>query len=72
LRDISVGGARLRFETKPQVPRQFRLQMPRGGRVQLQCEVVWQDDSDMGVRFLAIPSLPRRRAKEPAPEVTYL
>jgi two-component system cell cycle response regulator len=53
LRDISVGGARLRIEAVAQVPRTFNLQVPRGGKVQRHCELVWQADSEMGVRFLS-------------------
>ena len=58
LRDISVGGARLRVEAIADVPRTFNLLVPRGGKVQRHCELVWQSDSEMGVRFLSDRPLP--------------
>ena len=63
LRDISIGGARLRVEAIAEVPRQFSLQVPRGGKVQRHCELVWQSNSEMGVRFLSdgpAPIVPNR------------
>ena len=53
LRDISVGGARLRFDAMLEIPRELSLRMPRGGKVHRHCEVVWQSTHEMGVRFVA-------------------
>jgi hypothetical protein len=54
LRDISVGGARLRFEVMASVPRELSLRMPRGGKVHRHCEIVWQIRNEMGVRFVEV------------------
>ena len=52
LRDISIGGARLRVEAVVEVPEKFNLQVPRGGKVQRHCEIVWKSNVEMGVRFV--------------------
>ena len=54
LRDISIGGARLQVEVKIDIPRMFSLQVPRGGRVQRYCAMVWRSDAEMGVKFIAV------------------
>jgi hypothetical protein len=49
---VSVGGARLHFEARIEVPQELSLRMPRGGKVHRHCEVVWQRNFEMGVRFV--------------------
>lgn len=52
VRDISAGGARLRFGGPPVVPRWFELQLiERGERRRV--ERVWTSGQDMGVAFVA-------------------
>ena len=53
LRDISVGGARLHFAERIEVPQELSLRLPRGGKVHRHCEVVWQRNFEMGVRFVS-------------------
>jgi hypothetical protein len=55
LRNISVGGARLQFEMRVDLPRELSLRMPRGGKVHRHCEVVWRAGFDMGVKFVNEP-----------------
>ena len=67
LRDISVGGARIRFEQRSEVPAAFMLQVPRGGKVQRPCQVVWQSEAEMGVQFVRGISATGGKASEVGP-----
>jgi hypothetical protein len=48
--DLSEGGAKLEFASRPMLPRTFDLQMQNGAIYR--CEVRWAKDNFFGVRFL--------------------
>lgn len=48
--DLSEGGAKLEFGSRPMLPRTFDLQMQSGSIHR--CEVRWAKDNFFGVRFL--------------------
>jgi hypothetical protein len=48
--DLSDGGAKLEFASRPMLPRTFDLQMQSGAIHR--CEVRWAKDNFFGVRFL--------------------
>lgn len=61
LRDVSDTGARLKLDIKegsavPDIAQAFILSLSRRGNIFRQCELVWQRDGEVGVRFIA----PRR------------
>ena len=72
LRDISAGGARIQLDAAADIPRALSLRVPRGGRVHRFCEVVWQSDTEMGVRFVTPEALPPEVAPPAAPDPLYL
>jgi hypothetical protein len=72
LRDISAGGARLQFDVMAEVPKALSLRVPRGGRVHRHCELVWQSDNEVGVRFVTPEADVIEAAAAPAQDLTYL
>lgn len=57
LSDVSHEGARLRLMTKPgapspQIAKKFVLSLSRRGNLFRNCELVWQNGSDLGLRFI--------------------
>ena len=62
VRDISDGGARLRVTSSLLAPDTFELIIESEG-LEADCEVVWRDESQIGVRFVGAPRLvtPRMR-----------
>ena len=55
VRDISAGGARLRFGGPPIVPRWFELLLTERGE-RRRVERIWTSGRDMGVVFVADPA----------------
>jgi hypothetical protein len=58
LRDVSNTGARLKLEIAegsavPNIAQAFILSLSRRGNIFRQCELVWQRDGEVGVRFIA-------------------
>ncbi|HFB98289.1 MAG TPA: hypothetical protein ENJ62_04040 [Bryobacterales bacterium] len=51
VRDVSVGGCRLRLHTTLTLPPRFVLGFPALG-VERQVQLIWQKDRDAGVAFL--------------------
>lgn len=54
VRDISATGARIRTDGSVNIPDTFELIIDLDG-LEVDCEVVWRKDSDLGVRFLGAP-----------------
>lgn len=61
VRDISATGARIRTDGSVSIPDTFELIIDLDG-FEVDCEVVWRKDRDLGVRFLGAPHrvAPRR------------
>ncbi len=51
--DISATGARLRLEASVVPPEQFVLLLSYDGRLWRKCKLVWRDEHNCGVRFVA-------------------
>jgi hypothetical protein len=51
--DISATGARVRMTSEVELPKRFMLHLSRDGRVRRFCELVWQEDQNFGLRFIA-------------------
>ena len=62
VRDLSAAGARLRVDALDSVPDTFDLMIELDG-FEAECEVVWREGKEIGVRFLAEPILgaPKRK-----------
>ncbi len=51
VRDVSARGARIMVETVAEIPEEFVLILSERGRPRRQCQVVWRDEAEIGVRF---------------------
>lgn len=62
VRDISDTGARLRSESSVSIPDTFELIIEIDG-FEADCEVVWRNETDLGIRFVGAPRrvLPARK-----------
>lgn len=56
VRDVSATGARLRVEGSVSAPDTFELLIDLDG-LEANCQVVWRNGPDVGVRFLAAPRM---------------
>lgn len=54
VRDISDAGARLKTDVNRHPPDTFQLQTELGGLI-VDCQVVWRDGQQVGVRFISQP-----------------
>lgn len=54
VRDLSEHGARLRVDNPMMVPSHFELIIELDG-FEVDCELVWRHDNEIGVRFLCPP-----------------
>ncbi len=59
VRDLSEHGARLRVDNPTMVPSHFELIIELDG-FEVDCEITWRQDMEIGVRFLGTP---RQRAQ---------
>lgn len=55
VRDISDAGARLKVDRASEIPDTFDLLVDLDG-CEYECEVMWREDNQIGVRFLAEPT----------------
>jgi len=53
MKDISQSGAMLEHEISDEMPVQFFLSFSRNGQVRRRCQIVWQKEKQVGVRFVA-------------------
>jgi hypothetical protein len=53
MKDISGSGAKLVHGLDEDLPTQFLLSLSRNGVVRRRCRVVWQNEKQVGVRFVA-------------------
>jgi PilZ domain len=53
IRDISETGAKLRFRSTPVIADSFELHIPAKGQI-LQSRLVWMDNCEAGVSFVAV------------------
>lgn len=62
VRDLSVAGARLQVDCPDSIPNTFDLLIELDG-FESECEIVWREGKQVGVRFLAEPriSAPKRK-----------
>lgn len=62
VRDLSVAGARLQVDCADSIPNTFDLLIELDG-FESECEIVWREGKQVGVRFLAEPriSVPKRK-----------
>jgi hypothetical protein len=51
VRNVSISGAQLEFETEADLPPAFTLSLSHEGRVRRLCRSVWQFSTVVGVRF---------------------
>jgi len=56
VRDISDTGAKLRTDNTVSIPDTFELLIETDG-FEADCEVVWRNDGDLGIRFLGAPRI---------------
>ena len=49
--DISQSGARIAIDESISLPVEFTLQMTKNGGVTRQCQLVWRNNDQIGVRF---------------------
>jgi hypothetical protein len=52
IRDISETGCKLRIPNTAAIPNKFTLQFSEGN-ISKACEVVWREETSLGVRFMA-------------------
>jgi PilZ domain-containing protein len=52
MKDISQTGAMLVHDINEDMPAQFLLAFSRNGQVRRRCQVVWQKENRIGVRFV--------------------
>ena len=71
VRDITPGGAKLKFETGTVVPDRFRLTIPMDG-IKVDCEVKWRDDLEVGVAFLSDMQTDMRNYRKQSVDVGYV
>jgi len=50
--DVSESGAQIKLSEPIELPDEFTLILTRGGEVQRQCQKVWQDRDQLGIRFI--------------------
>jgi PilZ domain len=55
--NISARGAQLSLAVTNNFPNEFNLVLSKGGAVRRRCEVVWQNETHVGVRFV-VPQKP--------------
>lgn len=62
VRDLSIAGARLQTDTPGNIPDTFDLLIELDG-IEAECEVMWREGKQVGVRFLAEPveTAPKRK-----------
>ena len=72
--DISEGGARLRFKSKPQLPATFEVLLPLFGDVKDRraAELRWAAGTAVGVRFLMARDMSSERASSFAEHIGWL
>ena len=71
VRDMTPGGAKLKFETGTVVPDRFRLTIPMDG-IKVDCEVKWRDDLEVGVAFLSDMQPDMRNYRRQSVDVGYV
>jgi hypothetical protein len=49
--DISKSGARIALDQSVTLPVEFTLQMSKNGAVRRQCQLIWRNNNEIGVRF---------------------
>jgi PilZ domain len=52
LEDISINGASINLPSSVDLAKQFNLLLTPTGTVRRYCEIIWQKESDVGVKFL--------------------
>ena len=63
VRDLSAAGAHLRADGSINTPNTFELLIELDG-FEVNCEVIWRKDKDIGVKFLSAPRMvPPKRAQ---------
>ena len=63
-RDISHSGAKLILHAEIKLPSKFDLYLTPDGTVGRQCEVMWQNSNEVGVKFIG-RAVPLRSLDEP-------
>ena len=59
LRDVSHTGAKIILQTESKLPKTFDLYLTPNGNVGRNCELIWQDGLEIGVKFVG-RAVPRR------------
>jgi len=54
LLDVSNSGAKLALSMSEALPAELIVSLSRNGKVRRQCQLVWQKDDQIGVRFRTI------------------
>ncbi|MEM1050419.1 MAG: PilZ domain-containing protein [Pseudomonadota bacterium] len=63
VRDISEAGARMRVDTPDSIPETFDLLIELDG-FEAECEVLWREGREIGVRFLSEPRISNPKRKQ--------
>lgn len=71
VRDMSVKGARLRFEQHTVVPDNFTLIIPVEGK-KVDCQIKWRNDVELGVEFTSEVQPDKRNVRDQKVDVEYV
>lgn len=71
VRDLTPGGAKLKFEKGAFVPDSFMLTIPVDG-IKVDCKVRWRQDLEMGVAFVSEIQTDTRNIRKQSIDVKYL